>query len=806
MSRRRPLALVVAAWSSGCSGGGATPPADAPVVLPADAPLAPPDAALTADAPPGPAPRLAATLGSTRFYTADHMRASIEMQISGEPFAQLLGYNLAGFNRSALLTDRYTDPSTGHIRVDPLGYALAVESYEYSKQAMNNLSFESGAGLSLQFGPVVNPPGAMGDRGYQLLDDRLQTLAAEAGAAGLAGRNYVVAPAPTANPLNYYGWPGFWPVFAEFASFDPAIAAVAGYSSGCSLTRGNVGRYGGVVTFSPTVGLYECDYNSLNLAPRDAHVEKILSPDALGYASWKQGLWITNYWGTLHDLAGNQITVVDPNGLTLVGQTRNAVIGRYPDPADPTGATQKNGVAGTYLGDVPIEGWQGLVMLEENDNKAALLLGNLVSRDGATLAPMTVTAADGYAYDSPLAYFPAQVAVTETPTATDPSTATKYFPRPTAFTIADGKSRLRDLAGLIGGFAVIFNIANPDNAEVGGSLPMRVTFDGDPFPSDDGQADGENTMHDRALGVMKVALVDLDRLHLDAAHQVLVDEATVAAGVVTRGHQVTTVELAESIVALRNAYRALNGSLQLYSNDTPDTLGAPGALDGTALSGAPFTGGLSAHLIALIRLQADFLAAKLVGADGKVANGYDLAADAADASATDLAAETAALRGLLEAYLATSDTRYRQLAILVYADLGRRFWVDDLRVFATTAGETARFEYTPIRFGLTTGSLRQYWKLVASQPGRETEAATLLARLVRLHKLVLNGWDDANQDGVVQFPDECTGAGLELGERALTGELANPLDDGDRDHDCVREISAVGLPAALGASVVLVPR
>ena len=42
-----------------------------------------------------------------------------------------------------------------------------------------------------------------------------------------------------------------------------------------------------------------------------------------------------------------------------------------------------------------------------------------------------------------------------------------------------------------------------------------------------------------------------------------------------------------------------------------------------------------------------------------------------------------------------------------------------------------------------------------------------------------------------------------MGERALTGELARPEDRGDRDRDCVVEISAVQRPAALGAELVL---
>jgi hypothetical protein len=505
----------------------------------------------------------------------------------------------------------------------------------------------------------------------------------------------------------------------------------------------------------------------------------------------------------MHDVADDGITSVDPADRALVGQPDNTVMGQFPDPTDPTGTRMIAGGNGTWFGDVPIEGWQGLLMLEENDNKAELLLGGLLSADGATLEGLSPAAAIAYAYDSPLRFFPAQIAVTETPTAPDEMTATKYFPKPTAFAIADGTSRLRDLSGLIGGFAEIFNLTNADNPAVGGSDALQATFDGDPFPADDGLADGEATLHDRALGVLKIALVDLDRLHFDQAHRVLVDGASVGGGSVARGATVSTIEAAFAILALRNAYRALGGSLQLYSNDTPDTQGRPSALDASPLGGAPYAGPLGAHLLDLIRMEADFLAGTLTSDSGLVANSYDLARGAADPAAATLESQTAAIRGLLEAYLATSDVSYRQRASTIYADLVQRFWIVDARIFATAAGEGATFAYTPIRFGLLSGALRQYHKLVASQPGHEAEAADLLAKLERMYKLVVNGWDDVNRDGRLDYPRECTGAGLEMAERALTGEFANPADLGDRDHDCVREISAAGLPAALAAEVDL---
>jgi len=753
---------------------------------------------------------LTATLVNQDFDVADHMRASREMQLSGEPFAQLLGYNLSGFNRTLSITDQYYNanaPDGGAWVTDPLGYALAIESYEYSKQPMNNLSFESGAGLSLMYGPVLNPLQQSGDGGFGLLLNRFQQFALESNAGAPKG-NLIVAPAPPDNPLNYYGWPGLWPIFAEFSSFQPAISPVPGLINTCTFS-GTVGAFsyggGGPISVATYVGNYECDYNSLNLPNRAQQVSMTLDPAGMGYATWKQGLWTINYWGTLQDTGGDPITVVAPGDQASVGQPGNSVVGFYQSGSSAAGPTYDAGLPGVYLGDIPMEGWQGLTMLDEIDNKAQFLLSSLLSSDGTTLTGVpSLQAATDYAYDTaPLLYFPASVAVTETPTAPSAALADKFFPQPTAFAIANGQSQLRSLSGLIGGFAEAFAMTDRNNLQVGGSVPFLATFDGDPFPMDDGLVDGENTMHDRVLGVLKIALVDLDRLHLDAQAQVLVDSSNVGNGAVTQGTTVTTVELTEAILALRNAFRALNGTLQLYSNDTPDTQGVPSALDGTPLGGATYSGTLSNHLFQLIALEANFLASHLISPSGAVANGYDLAAGAADPSPTDLASEAAAIRGLLEAYLATSDENYRLQAVAVYQDLESRFWMSDVLAFRTTAGVDDPLQYTPARFGMLHGALRQYYKLVASQASRAPEGVEVLQRIKRTFKLVVNGWNDLNQDDRIQYPGECMDTGLEMGERALTGELGNPGDDGDREKDCIREISYVHLPAALGSELDL---
>jgi hypothetical protein len=801
-------------------------------------------------------PALTATRVDSRFNVSEHMRASYEMQLSGEPFAQLLGYNLAGFDRTLTATDQYSAGANGQYVTDPLGYALAVESYEYSKQPMNNVSFESGAGLSLQFGPLINPQQVTGDPAVTLLASRFQLIAAQTNTGGPPNTSLIVSPAcGSFNATNPYGWPGIWMEFAEFSSFDPAIGPtqylqLAPWKGGGKIDTCVLGggiAYGSRV--APGNGIlvadYECDYNSLNLSSacdggtgaecRDSKVTKVLTPDTLGYVTWKQGLWAINYWGTLHDMAGNGITSVARSDIAQVGQPGNKVVGQYvnADGGLAFGAPD----SGVWLGDIPIEGIQGLVMMTEIDNKSAFLLGSLLSANGTTLQGASSTlAADDYSYDSPLLYFPAAVSVVETPTLETPIQLNVYFPKPTSLTIADGTSQLAGVSGLIGGFAEAFAFTDRNNMNVGGSVPFLATFYGDgggpaphPFPQDDGQPDGENTLHDRALGILKIALVDLDRLHYDSTDQVLVDSATVSASgtsadggvaaTVTQGTTVTTVELVESILALRNAYRALNGSLQLYSNDTPDTLGCASALDATPLTGAPYTGTLAAHIITLIGHQADFLSNKLIDANGAVSNSYDLSKQMADSGPTLLESEAGAVRGLLDAYLATNNESYRQKAIQVYADLQKRFWMTDILCFQTTAGVASLMQFTPIRFGLLSGALRQYYKLVASTPGNASgcgqpcdagELCTgsgiyecpLLQQMKRMYKLVLNGWNDRNQDDTIQYPDECMGARMEMGERALTGELGHP-DDTDRDNDCVKDIAAVDLPAALAAQVDL---
>ena len=743
---------------------------------------------------------LTAKVSSRRFLTADHMLASIEMQISGEPFAELLGRKLGGYDRFSTKPDVYVDPATGVEMQDLIGFSTAVESYEYSKQSMNTLSFEAGAGLSLQFGPLLNPAGAEGDAAYAILGPRLQYFAKASRASGAKiGKDFVAVPPPANDLNNAYGWAGFWPVYAEFRSFDPTIKAKAGADQLCSLA-GAIDEPAPPGTTTQYVGDYECDSTSLNLADREAQVEKVIELDALGLAAWKQTLWTINYWGSLHDVDQHPIVKVPAANMAQVGIPANTVIGQWPDPLDPSGMGLVYGKDGTFFGDVSLEGWQGLVMLEEIDNKSALMLKGLTTTDGLKVTGVaTVKDAIDYDYTSPVRWWPGSIAVTEKATGTA-AEARKFFPKATSFTIQDKSSRLQDLTAVLGGFGAVFAMTDAANPEVGGSQAFLATFDGVPFVADNGLADGEDSLHDRSLAILKMALVNLDRLHFDAKHKVLTDTADPVAK--TRGATVSTLHTSYSILGLRTAIRGLNASLTLYSNDTPDAIGQPIPLDQTKLGGAPFSGTLGDRVLDLIKAQGDFLADKLLDAGGLAANGWDLATDKADPAPTTLEAQTSAIRGLLEAYLATSNEHYRQRASEAYDALEKKFWMADVHLYRTTLGESSTMKYTPVAFGATHGALRQLWKLVANRPGQEKLAAEVLSRITSGMKIVVNGWNDANGDGIVQ-PTECIGGGLQMAERALTGEFSIVTDKGDRDHDCVPDIATAGVPAALAAELVI---
>src|SRR5580704_17566595 len=225
------------------------------------------------------------TAVDTTFVTRDHFMAALEMQLSGEPFAEAMGRDLGGYRRDFSCQACTCDPSLYHdptlnggvaggpaARDDLPGFSSGVESYEYSKQPMNNIAFESGAGTALAFGPVLNAKGATGAAALQGLRDWVQHL----GTGSNAVSRFVH---PEVTPDNPLGWPGLWPTLQPYASWDPSIHATDA-STGCSISSdddpGATGSLG--------CDDYECDYTTLHLPNRAAQIQSMtIDPGSSGW-------------------------------------------------------------------------------------------------------------------------------------------------------------------------------------------------------------------------------------------------------------------------------------------------------------------------------------------------------------------------------------------------------------------------------------------------------------------------------------------------------------------------------------------
>ena len=755
----------------------------------------------------GPRTAVHAEFASTRVDTMELMFAAGEMQTSGEPFVQnFAGRNLSYYDRFVVdAVNQYIVPRRGRLQgfdetyTDLFGFSGAVESYEYSKMHMNMVANQTGAGVSLANGPLMasRPGGTPRDK----LRSRMQQLIV---AAGTVAAGYATLDAGAGNSQNDFGFPGLWPNLAPYRSFDPTMAPSSLIAHSCTTVSG----YGGVVFFGNSpVNEYECAYNSLQLPNRTSQIEPVIGPGILGFTTWKESLWGVDFTGRLHDSQANAVTAVAPQDMAAIGLAGNLVQGVEPPACAlvPSGVPCSN--PGTYIGSTPLEGMWGLAMLDEIDNAGAWLLSSLATGDGTTLSGFgSVLQAIQYDYASPLRWFPTAIAVTED--------GTTPYPGVSSLAIQDATSHAVDLAALAQGYSLYFGMTDARNVAVGQQIGLQITFGGTTFAADDGLPDGESTPHDRALAVMRVAFVDLDRIHTDPGTGIVVDSATISGGAVTRGTTVTTTSLGHVVVGLRHLLMGCNASVSQYGAPDPDpSKDALGILNTIPIHPAMTDAGspplFSPYVRQVLLAQAQFVRDVLTTSTGGVANDATLASGqwTADPAPTLLESQGAALRVLVEAWFLTQDTSYRDRAQAVARTLLTAFWSEPALMFRSQAGGADDVVMTPERFAWLQQALRETYEGIWVPGDPLLDRGALEVTIARVNKLYLNGWDDLNGNQSPDLPQECLAARMQMGEQALTGEIGtenngipNPSEP-DHDHDCVHNIADVEVGSLLASQV-----
>lgn len=242
------------------------------------------------------------------FRTAGNMFAYSEFELSGEPFAEELGLDL-----NLLDVRKINEPTE-------FDYIAGVESYEYSEEAMYEVTEKSGLGLHLIHGPVVKKLAEQnGKESYEVLADRFYFLADQVGY-------------PREEIFR-----NMFPTLIEYESGDPHYI---------QQVDTDVYAENDDETYVP---VYQVNFQTLRWDREK--MNKMLVPAAYGATFLKQALWAGDFLGAFHTVDQDE---------EIEGKTSN-------DDQDPNIA----------LGVSSADGMQGMILTEQIWNKLLFIRDHL---------------------------------------------------------------------------------------------------------------------------------------------------------------------------------------------------------------------------------------------------------------------------------------------------------------------------------------------------------------------------------------------------------------------------------------------
>ena len=251
---------------------------------------------------------------TSTYYTNAQMLFANEINISGEPFAEALGYNLDDL-----------DPFVSN-SPDSISYAMGIESYEYSRYALGIIVARSGMGLHMMWAPMIQQMAMMEPSGF----DGSMTGTPN----GFKNDDELIKNIMHFSMLTNHMPPMHpWPQFAEFESGDPHLPQAID-----------------AVNFDHDFQTLRWDRSKMN---------KTLNLAAMGQTMMKQYLWASDMLSAFHDSLDNGI---DPDGIVS---------------PDSIGSPHFNPNNNIFFGGDGLDGFIGHVLTAESINKGLFVINKL---------------------------------------------------------------------------------------------------------------------------------------------------------------------------------------------------------------------------------------------------------------------------------------------------------------------------------------------------------------------------------------------------------------------------------------------
>ncbi|WP_299013815.1 hypothetical protein [uncultured Photobacterium sp.] len=443
-------------------------------------------------------------------------------------------------------------------------------------------------------------------------------------------------------------------------------------------------------TVQTVVPAYFRDYKSL--AWDETTFDKSFNPAATGSILLKEVMWSQDFLGGMHVTETDE--EVEADSATMDHDGKHS------------------------LGVSAADGFNGMMLTEMSIDKLQIMQQQL-GFDGKKLGVKF-----GPDYDpakGPI-WFAHKVAVTEGTNNGVKSIA--------GLKVTDSASTLRDTWSVLWPVAEFFAFSDQRTANSGQNPAFLAVFDGAPFAAAPKENIDANENNDVVAGdafslannISNLLFKNIAALHYNKEQGTFVTEYKGG----QQGNKVDTYDAAYSIVALSIYQRAKDALPVGYAS------AESGDVDLKTAAGK--------DALAMIKGQADFIINQLVGKDGLVFDGLTLNTVNKLNKDKSLDAQFAAIRGLVAAYLATDDVKYKQAARSIYLAVEKNMFDKKINTWSAVPGKATI--HTPYTAAAISGGLREAILHLKNEEGENEpalELKVLTDRYVSWFRGVING-------------------------------------------------------------------